>query len=218
MARPARLAQAKPGILLPWNRRKIILLLLPAVPFVPLVPRATRIFVLPRSRPNPLRPIRRNQSQPNRSHRGTHPVPPTPRRRKPRSRQFGAVRNRMKQNFLGRGFKRLDQGIAPRRFETASSAARISEDVFFQLTSGNTVCNASSKTRSQASLLPLLHRMEKTAGEKRRVLLGNSPLVNPLPARFSRGEEGAAQGFESTAQVCCFREPRVAVTAATGSG
>ena len=39
--------------------------------------------------------------------------------------------------------------------------------------------------------------MEERAGERRCVLLGHSPLLNPLPARFSWGEEGAAQDFES---------------------
>ena len=57
---------------------------------------------------------------------------------------------------------------------------------------------ALSKHRSQASLLPILHPMEERAGERRRVLLGNSPLLDPLPARSSRREDGAAQGFERT--------------------
>jgi hypothetical protein len=37
--------------------------------------------------------------------------------------------------------------------------------------------------------LPLLHRMEERAGERRRVGTEKSPLLIPLPARASRGEE-----------------------------
>ena len=59
---------------------------------------------------------------------------------------------------------------------------------------------ALSKPRSQASFLPLLHRMEERAGERRRVLLEYSLRLNPLPAGFSRGEAGAAQGFERTSR------------------
>ncbi len=55
---------------------------------------------------------------------------------------------------------------------------------------------ALSKPLPPPGLLPLLHRMEERAGERRRVSTGNSPLLNPLPTRSSRGEEGAARGFE----------------------
>src|ERR1017187_6261588 len=46
-------------------------------------------------------------------------------------------------------------------------------------------------------LLPLLREVEERAGERRSVFIGNSPLLNPLPARSSRGEEEAKPGFET---------------------
>jgi uncharacterized protein (TIGR02246 family) len=51
------------------------------------------------------------------------------------------------------------------------------------ITSGN------CKAFAPPLLLPLLHPMEERAGERRRVFIGNSPLLNPLPTRSSRGEE-----------------------------
>jgi hypothetical protein len=41
----------------------------------------------------------------------------------------------------------------------------------------------------RAKFLPLLREVEERAGERRCVFIGNSPLLNPLPARSSRGEE-----------------------------
>jgi hypothetical protein len=40
--------------------------------------------------------------------------------------------------------------------------------------------------------------MEERAGERRYVAFANSPLLNPLPTRSSRGEEEATPGFEMT--------------------
>jgi hypothetical protein len=39
--------------------------------------------------------------------------------------------------------------------------------------------------------------VEERAGERRGVFIGNSPLLNPLPARSSRGEEEAKLSFET---------------------
>ena len=63
-----------------------------------------------------------------------------------------------------------------------------------------------SKPARQPILLPLLQEMEERAGVRRCVLIENSPL-NPLPTRSSRGEEGAARGFESTSTVSALLEP-----------
>ena len=52
-----------------------------------------------------------------------------------------------------------------------------------------------SQNHRAARFLPLLHEMEERAGERRRVLIGNSPLLDPLPARSSRGEEETKSAF-----------------------
>src|SRR6266478_7666074 len=44
-------------------------------------------------------------------------------------------------------------------------------------------------TQGCIKLLPLLHRMEERAGERRCVFIG-FPLLGPLPPRSSRGEDG----------------------------
>ena len=48
--------------------------------------------------------------------------------------------------------------------------------------------------------LPLLREVEERAGERRGVFIGNSPLLNPLPARSSRGEEEAKLSFETVSE------------------
>ena len=53
-----------------------------------------------------------------------------------------------------------------------------------------------SKPAKQPILLPLLHEMEERAGARRCVLIENSPLLNPLPTRSSRGEEEATRSSE----------------------
>jgi hypothetical protein len=47
--------------------------------------------------------------------------------------------------------------------------------------------------------------VEERAGERRGVFIGNSPLLNPLPARSSRGEEEAKLSFETVSATRPYR-------------
>jgi hypothetical protein len=42
---------------------------------------------------------------------------------------------------------------------------------------------------AETVFLPLLCEVEERGGERRRVFIRNSPLLNPLPTRSSWGEE-----------------------------
>jgi hypothetical protein len=57
-----------------------------------------------------------------------------------------------------------------------------------------------SKHTRQPIFHPRLREVEERAGERRRVFIGNSPLLNPLPTRSSRGEEESTRGFERTSR------------------
>jgi hypothetical protein len=46
-----------------------------------------------------------------------------------------------------------------------------------------------SKSFRQAIFLPLLREVEERDGERRCVFIENTPLLDPLPTRFSWGEE-----------------------------
>ena len=62
-----------------------------------------------------------------------------------------------------------------------------------------------SKLVRRSILLPLLREVEERAGERRGVFIGNSPLLNPLPARSSRGEEEAKLSFETVSAARPYR-------------
>src|ERR1039458_5827141 len=62
---------------------------------------------------------------------------------------------------------------------------------------GGRVAETVSKVVRRSILLPLLREVEERAGERGGVFIGNSPLLNPLPARSSRGEEEAKLSFET---------------------
>ena len=62
---------------------------------------------------------------------------------------------------------------------------------------GGRVAETVSKVVRRSILPPLLREVEERAGERRGVFIGNSPLLNPLPARSSRGEEEAKLSFET---------------------
>jgi hypothetical protein len=64
---------------------------------------------------------------------------------------------------------------------------------------------AVSKLVRRSILLPLLREVEERAGERRGVFIGNSPLLNPHPARSSRGEEEAKSSFETVSAAPPYR-------------
>ena len=83
------------------------------------------------------------------------------------------------------------------------AAPTLAENGMHEIVSSTATNENFSTTAQSPRLFPLLNPMEERAGERRLVTNGNAPLLNPLPARSSRGEEAAVRDFEtnSNAQV-----------------
>src|ERR1039458_8033378 len=78
---------------------------------------------------------------------------------------------------------------------------------------GGRVAETVSKVVRRSILLPLLREVEERAGERRGVFIGNSPLLNPLPARSSRGGEEAKLSFETVSATRPYRPVNMMIIA-----